>query len=532
MHFVFWIFLFVSSISWISFAKQSEVLVNPVGLTDQEHNQLQSRILHYPNVQNLLRNKTFRVLSLETEDSASAESQYNLRLITYEKNQVFDVVGPMNQSNLPQIREVAGEIPATTDEFAQAVKILNQNPDWSSEISNEKLNVYEPMPTTSYAPSDRDSGISRLINVGLMSASQPKINEIVSVDLYTKEIIRYPNGAPLGAVAAEQTCGIPNAMQTPTRRGTRGSADIKIIQDGQVIWSFNLTRPSASSGKDGSGLEIKNLNYKGQKVLSRAHTPLLNVQYEGDKCGPFRDWTYSENAFEAHGYEKAPGIMVAAHPPQTIFDTEDDKGSFQGVAIYITPEKVQLVTELSAGWYRYVSKMELYPDGTIKPLFEFSTVENSCVCFNHNHHVYWRFDFDVGEIPNSIEVSNGQSFSPVSFETVQSKIDGFKAWRIFNPLNGMGYQITPGPYDGTADDYSLGDAWLLRQKSNEIDDSRVRKSTQVGLNEFITNESLTTKDLVFWYSGHFLHSHTETETNPAIVGPTLTPLSWPQTISE
>ena len=48
-------------------------------------------------------------------------------------------------------------------------------------------------------------------------------------------------------------------------------------------------------------------------------------------------------------------------------------------------EEVVLVSEMEAGWYRYISEWRLHSNGTIKPSFGFSTVDNSCFCNPHHH---------------------------------------------------------------------------------------------------------------------------------------------------
>ena len=42
-------------------------------------------------------------------------------------------------------------------------------------------------------------------------------------------------------------------------------------------------------------------------------------------------------------------------------------GNFRGAAIYIDGTDVVIVSELSAGWYRYISQWRLGADGTISP---------------------------------------------------------------------------------------------------------------------------------------------------------------------
>jgi len=516
--------------SFIASANPADISVQPIGLSDEEHRNLKERVLLYPNIQSLLRNKTFRVLTLQTEDSEKEKGKYYLNVYRYSDNKMFEISGPLNQSTLPQIREMDDDMPASPEEFEEAVKILTEDPEMGHELRDEKMQAYEPMPTTTVEPINQQNKASRLINVGMLSVVEPKRNEIVAVDLHTKKIFRFPGGAPSGAIAIAQTCGLPNARQATTAKGVSGSAEIEIRRGSQLLWKFTVVRPSASSGRRGSGLELRNLHYRGHKVLTRAHTPILNVQYEGDRCGPFRDWTYSENPFVAEGTDRAPGIRISSSPPQTIFDTQQDRGNFRGVAIYSTEGKVLLVTEMSAAWYRYVSKFELYDDGTIKPLFEFSSVENSCVCFSHNHHVYWRFDFDIAGIRNSVQVSNGTTFRPLRTEVAQVKNSANQFWQISNPQTAMAYNLAPGPHDGAADPYSIADVWLLRYSSSQIDDSAVRTSTRAGLNAFLSGGSLINQDLVFWYAGHFMHSHGASEGGLSTVGPTLKPVHWPLTV--
>jgi len=181
-----------------------------------------------------------------------------------------------------------------------------------------------------------------------------------------------------------------------------------------------------------------------------------------------------------------------------------------------------LVTEISAGWYRYASHFELYNNGEIKPIFQFSAVRNSCVCYSHNHHVYWRFDFDLNGRPNSIQVSDGETYRPINREASFIKNLNNQAWRI-NNTNGDAYEIIPGDNDGLADSYALADAWALRYYSTQIDDNNVRTSTRAALNRFVTGESLENQDLVFWYSGHYGHSNDGLDDFEVEVGPTLRP---------
>jgi Cu2+-containing amine oxidase len=75
-------------------------------------------------------------------------------------------------------------------------------------------------------------------------------------------------------------------------------------------------------------------------------------------------------------------------PAQTILDSGTDAGNFQDVAIYVQELEVVLVSEVQAGWYRYIGEWRFHVDGTIRQRFGFSGVLNSCVCNRHHHHLY------------------------------------------------------------------------------------------------------------------------------------------------
>ncbi|MES2803819.1 MAG: hypothetical protein V4654_15100 [Bdellovibrionota bacterium] len=505
-------------------ADAARMTARQIGPTDADLNQVTQKLLAHPDVAKILDQKDYRLITASLNERAfSSGLDYDVRIFNYTDSKMLHLRGPTDFLTAPKIELAIDDVAATPEEFEEAVNLLTQNSEFSDGLLDGDIYAYEPMPSTLATPEMlRGLGGPRIVGVGLRSKTDATIHEIVGVNLSTMAVVRFPEKAPPTSLATLAVCGLPNARQAVTGKGRSGSAEISISDTQGPLWNFVVVRPSASSGGKGSGLEIKNVYYKGKLILTRAHTPILNVQYPGGLCGPYRDWAYAENYFNAVGSDEAPGIRIATQPPTTIFDTGNDRGNFRGVAIYQTADKVTLVTEISAGWYRYASRFELYNDGRIKPVFQFSAVQNSCVCYTHHHHVYWRFDFDVGGKPNSVQVSNGATFRPVNQETMFSKNSNNQFWRITNPAGNM-YDLTPGDYDGAADYYAVADAWLLRYKSNEIDDNRVRTSTRAALNSFVGSENLVNQDLVFWYSGHFLHSHDDLQHTEGEIGPTIEP---------
>ena len=146
-----------------------------------------------------------------------------------------------------------------------------------------------------------------------------------------------------------------------------------------------MLRPSVSSGTRGSGLDLRNIRYQGKLIASQIHTPIVNVQYARNLCGPYRDWQYSENPFQAKGTLIAPGILRAEGHPTTILESFRDAGNYRGVAISTEGQVTRLVTEIAAGWYRYQVEYLFHPDGRIQPRWGFAAIQDSCTCNLHFH---------------------------------------------------------------------------------------------------------------------------------------------------
>ena len=316
-----------------------------------------------------------------------------------------------------------------------------------------------------------------------------------------------------------------------------------------VLWRFRVRRPAATKGPglstNGTGIELRQVDYRGKRVLYRAHVPILNVKYEPGGCGAFRDWQNEEGKLHAVGTDVAPGFRLCPTPATTILDTGSDKGNFLGVAIYVEGEEVVLVSEMEAGWYRYVCQWRLHADGTIKPRFGFSAIQNSCVCNIHHHHAYWRFDFDIGTPGNNIVSEFNDPCLPAHAPAkwhqhlyeVQRPRDPTRnrKWRITNSKTKDCYELIPGRDDGIATKgsdwpFPRGDVWLLRYHPNEIDDGIAATGPPYAANlaAFLNGEPIKNQDVVIWYGAHFTH---DVQAEPPsvfgdIVGPTLTPISW------
>jgi hypothetical protein len=387
-----------------------------------------------------------------------------------------------------------------------------------------------------------DGRPARVVGVGLLPVGRRARHEIVGVNLLDNTIVRFDEGAPPNSLADPQTCGTQAAFQG-TAQNQAGQVWVTVLQGGQVVWRFLVVRPAASSGTNGSGVELRFVDFRGRRVLYRGHVPILNVKYDSG-CGPYRDWQNQEGSIQAVGQNVGSGFRLCSAPATTILDTGSDTGNFIGVAIFVQGQEVVLVSEMEAAWYRYVSQWRLHTNGTIAARFGFAAVNtSSCVCHRHHHHAYWRLDFDIETAGNNrVQEFNdpplvgGSNWHQKSFEIRRPRDPARKRrWRVENVSTNRGYEIVPGHHDGVATaspdwPFPRGDVWLLRYRGTEIDDGVVAIGPpyEAGLDAWQNWEAINAHDVVVWYAGHFSHdvAHEAPGTHGHIVGPDLKPVNW------
>ena len=391
-------------------------------------------------------------------------------------------------------------------------------------------------------PSKFPNGTShRILNIAI---NTPQSSKAFHVNMNNNSVHSpnhdAPHDAPHVPNRAQMTCHAPApATAVSSGKGAPGTMQFTITQGPTQLWSFKVTRPSSSSGSLGSGVELRNVKYKGKTLLNRAHVPILNVEYDNNPagCGPqYRDWQWQEWPFSCSGTDLGPGFRLCHSPPKTILDPPNvDGGDFTGVAYYIDGPEVVLKSQLIAGWYRYVSEWRFHVDGTLKPRFGFGAVYQDpyCVCQVHHHHVYWRFDFDIVTPGNNVvrEYNRLPPFPPfrsdIIFETKRPKnILRSRHWEISNVLTQDTYALFPGPNDGTSTAFGVGDLWALQYHPNEFDDG-VSPPPMALLDNFLTGEAVKDKDVVVWYGAHFRHDHTHMPPGQShVVGPDIRPVKW------
>jgi hypothetical protein len=531
-----------------------EVYVSSWGPGQRLIDETIARLPNQSGLRNYLLGKRYRLIAFElvksAKDDNSPADAFSAVYYDYTSNQSVRAEGKFNR--LADLKVTLGNdqpLP-NNEEYEAAINILLTDPKIGPNLTQRLIVANPAMPPVLY-PDLALTGsehVERTINILLLPTEEGSIqSEVVGVNMVRNTVVHFPGGAPPTSKAGPAACGISSAGQSTTASGTAGQYQFVIMKNGITLWSFLAIRPSASSGlSDRSGIELQDVKFKGKMVLKRMHTPILNVNYDGGACGPFRDWQWEEGMFEATGTD-VPGTNGGVRdcgntPATTAIETNNDTGNFRGIAFYRQGNEVVLVSEMNAGWYRYICEYRFDSNGTIRPRYGYGATTNSCVCLAHAHHVYWRFDFDIGGSADNVIRSSRREFawgSPYQSE-VRIHRNTRQNWLVQNAKTLDAYMIRPNSRDGSAaqGSYGRGDLWLVLFKAAEISDKSagVYTGTAANLDSFVNGEALN-MDLVIWYAAHFYHDDggnkpTPMDTAPRILtghhvhGPDLVPVRW------
>jgi len=516
------------------------------GPSEEDATILREALLGHPVVARLLERAEARLISFRIDDDGRKTAtvcepdRFSGTIVDYTNGRTLRVNGPVAaldgvSPGEIELADVADDPLPSPEEYADAVDVIRHDRETRAAIDQGRLTPYPPMPplVSTELP---DGRIDRTVAVGLRADRDEAIDHrILGANLFSRRLIDV-DGFDWPGLAV---CEPPPASDACASTGSTGQVSVAVWQGGQKIWDFVAVRPAASSGTNGSGIELRYVRFRGKSVLYRAHVPILNIQYlAGTGCGPtYRDWQNGEACFEANGTDVISGIRLCSTPARTILDSGVDAGNFRGIAIYVDGQDVVLVSEMSAGWYRYISEWRLRSDGTIRPRFGFAATDNPCTCNEHIHHVYWRFDFDIRTAWNNVvqEHNNPPIIAGTNWHTKTYEIrrprDAAhdRYWRVSNAGTGEGYDLIPGANDGVSDAYGVGDLWVLRYHGNEIDDGQGFTTDPAlsiaKIDKFRSPAELVAgTDVVLWYAGHFRHdlAHESGEW----LGPLLRPVNW------
>jgi hypothetical protein len=260
------------------------------------------------------------------------------------------------------------------------------------------------------------------------------------------------------------------------------------------IWEMCWLRPSHSSGPQGSGMELRKVEYLGIPVLKTLHSPLLFAEYASSTC--YRDWKNANNAFVAQpAVRNQLGISVdfpattscdrSQSPTQSYgqcpYSLPGRTGAdcFTGLAIEDLGDRVVLTTHYEASWYAYTSRAIFYGNGAFDLQFGFGNFSNTSNGTAHWHHNYWRLDFDIGGPANDV-LSINDVPQATEFTSLRSQTGGpggsERTWEVRDAVSGLGYRMLPsrGDYNTPTNDSGRGfhmvDVIGTAYKANEYGD--------------------------------------------------------------
>jgi len=412
---------------------------------------------------------------------------------------------------------------SSPDEFKAASDYVHADPVLGTLLRNGEVSFYEPMPPVDFTP-----GAPRTVHVGLMPANDPTLHEIVGVVMATGEVVRYASKAPAQAMTQRGSCGPPSGgCQSPCIDSNTGSGVLNVSWPAaNPVWTFDVVRPGrtgVAATPAGTGIEIRNARFNGEMVLLQGGVPHLNVKYDGDACGPFRDWMDSEDWFNVTGGESPQsGFYRGGEVPATICVDNTDAGNFRGVGIQDSSRFIYLTSELSAGWYRYLMGWYFYENGDIKAEFYYNGTFNGCTCQDRTHHAYWRLDFAVDGVANAGTnggwdaaqlfqrratnapdgVWNTESLETTMLRTFGQSLNS--EFRVFNTTTSNGYEFFPSKDDNSAPDaedgnFGVTDLMVVAYNNNQLTDSTGGLPFRT---TFDNDENIEQKRIVVWYGVH------------------------------
>jgi hypothetical protein len=249
-------------------------------------------------------------------------------------------------------------------------------------------------------------------------------------------------------------------------------------------WSFDW------EVKDGSGLAIRNVTYKGELVIYKTSMPVIRVRYNDDGCGPYADRIYWES-------------LIA------ISDCNNSKVCQQAYTAG-GHNMLELGIYARIGSYHLYQAYYFSEDGWIGNYLWSKGLQCQ---IDHIHHPYWRMDFDVNGFPNDqifvFDNNRGNEGWGNGWHKYTNELNDTKnpptarVWFVRDNPTGHGVWIMPGSNDGTSDGFSSLDMGGRIYHYNEDEPWPFGAWGELG---YQNGESIEEKDIVFWYVAHLSHS--------------------------
>ena len=315
-----------------------------------------------------------------------------------------------------------------------------------------------------------------------------------------------------------------------------------------TIWEMCWVKPSGSVHIQGSGLELRDIHYRGTLVAKRMHAPILFAEYRNSgTC--YRDWKDVDADFIASapvrnqlgvpvGFDATTSCDVSqaatasygycpfTGAPGTNFTAANCIGASGGVAIEDKTDHVVLTTQYSASWYQYTSRYVFWANGDIQPEFGYGNRNGTNNSLTHWHHNYWRWDFDIDGTGNNVIKANDVS-QTTEFTGLRSLTGGPGGgptyWDVVTTkLGGFGYRIVSGAGDYNPPNESgrnlhsvdvIGSLFKNGEYADKADNALGDCAFVPG--NISNNENIDNKDVVFWYTASVRDTTYTTNANGA-----------------
>jgi hypothetical protein len=265
--------------------------IQPFGPTPDQLTALAPRLNAHPAVKKLLDKTRHRLLGIAlvhpVEDTKPAKprppQQFRATFFDYTNNRSIIATGSLRTPEKLEVTESGLQPLPNQEEFDEAAALAMAHEELARAVREDSLRPYRPMPPLIIEELP-DGTVERTVAVDLRPREGMRGHEIVGVNIVRKTVLRFEQSeggrAPRTSAAHNPICGQPDANQA-VATSTAGSVWVTVTQGGTTLWRFLVVRPAASSGTNGSGVELRYVDYRGKRLLYRAHVPILNVKYDG-----------------------------------------------------------------------------------------------------------------------------------------------------------------------------------------------------------------------------------------------------------
>ncbi len=325
-------------------------------------------------------------------------------------------------------------------------------------------------------------------------------------------------------VLAGFICSHAAMANSPICNAAAGENKVSWPSAAAPTWELCWLKPSKSSGPDGSGLELRNVHFRGVLVIKRAHAPMLFAEYRNGAGGDcYRDWKDEDASFIAEpGVRNILGTPInfsattscdissapttsygACHFQQPGRTMADCNGGGVAIENLAAGMGFRLTTQYAAAWYQYTARYELLADGNIDAKFGFGNLNGTLNDVTHWHQNYWRFDFDIDGAGNDTINFAG---APISNEFAAIRTT-FGTYSVTDANAGFGYVVSPGANDDTFPANQSGRGFHLvdvigsAYKANEYGDRPDNLLGDCTMNApaIANSENISQTDVVLYY---------------------------------